>query len=194
MSMPQHQSGQPEPGTDAALARELESTCGSSDILNARARAVENRDLIRPRPAAAAADDHIPELGVDGLGRHPPGPDGVVQIAHGRALREDVRDHGRPRHQLGMNFALLRIVRANGRDEGARPHIVKPQIGLTRRGACHDDVAFQDKDAAAAAGFVGAWNRGRPAAFRRPHRGAGLRPGWWADPADCGSAGNSSWS
>src|SRR4051812_43002204 len=61
MSRPQHQSGQPKPGTDAALARELESTCGGGDILNARARAVENRDLIRPRPAAAAADDQIPE-------------------------------------------------------------------------------------------------------------------------------------
>jgi hypothetical protein len=140
MLRPQHQSGQPKPGTDAALARELESTCGGG---YARARAVENRDLIRPRPAAAAADDHIPELGLDGLGRHPPGPDGVVQIAHGRALREDVRDHGRPRHQLGMNFALLRIVRANGRDEGAGPHIVRPQIGHTRRGACHDDVALE---------------------------------------------------
>ena len=57
--------------------------------------------------------------------------DSPKDVAHGRALREDVRDHDRPRHQLGMNF-----VRANGRDEGARPHIVKPQIGLTRRGAC----------------------------------------------------------
>ena len=41
MSRPQHRSSQPKPGTDAALARELESTCGGGDILNARTRAYD---------------------------------------------------------------------------------------------------------------------------------------------------------
>jgi hypothetical protein len=123
---PQYQSGQPKPGTNATLARKLESTCCGGDVLNAGARAVEDRDLVRPRPAAAAADDNIPEFGVSGVRRNQSGFDGVVQIAHRRALREDISDHGRLRHEIGMNFTLLRIVRADGRDERAGPHVVKP--------------------------------------------------------------------
>jgi len=80
MSRPQASVRPTGTGTDAALARELESTCGGGDILNARARAVENRDLIRPRPAAAAADDQIPSSAWTASGVIRP-PDGVVQIA-----------------------------------------------------------------------------------------------------------------
>jgi hypothetical protein len=91
-------SGEPKAATDTAVARKFESTRGGGHVLNARAAAVEYGDLIMARPPAAAAGDEISEFGVNLIGRHPPRPNGVVQVAHGRALRQDVRDNGRLRH------------------------------------------------------------------------------------------------
>src|SRR5436305_3949712 len=80
-------SRQTDPRTEAALARKLISLRGGRNILDADAAAVEQRDLIGRHPARPAADNQLPEVGVNIAIAHRAGADGVMQIAHHGAER-----------------------------------------------------------------------------------------------------------
>src|SRR5882672_11643869 len=54
---------------------------GRGDVLQRRARAVEDRDLVRPRSPRPSPGDHLAELGVNLLAGHEAGGEHVLELA-----------------------------------------------------------------------------------------------------------------
>ena len=64
-----------------------------------------------------------------------------MEIAHRDALFEYVHDNRVCREQGRLDLLLLRIVRADSRDEAARCDVVAPEEPPVRRRAGDDDIA-----------------------------------------------------
>src|SRR5919201_3109370 len=114
------------------------------DVLQRRARAVEDGDLVIARAARPPPGDHVAELRVDALARDQARGEGVLELADLGALLEDVDHEGGRGHQRRLQLLLAAIVGADGGDERPGPYVGNAQKRAARRRARDADVAGAD--------------------------------------------------
>src|SRR5215471_15378844 len=125
-----------------ALNSHLVDNGGGGHILQGHAGAVENRVFVVGFSAGFVASNDLTEFCEDVRTLHDAGLENMMQVAHCRALLNQVTDYFCLAHQSRMNFVLVRIVGAYGRHERALLEIVWAEEWLLRWCAGNADVAL----------------------------------------------------
>src|SRR4029078_7836429 len=112
-------------------------------VLNACPRTIEDRNFIVSQPPWPMLRNKGAKFGAHIRRCHYTGVDCMVHVAHDDTLLEYVNDHGRFRHQLGLDFTLLWIVSAHCAHKRSRSHVVKAEERRARGRAGHDCIADQ---------------------------------------------------
>ena len=99
-------------------------------VLDACARAVEDRDLVVSQPPWPLLRNKDTKFGSHIRRRHYTGVDCMMHVAHDYTLLEHINDHGCLGHQLGLDFTFLWVVSAHRGHKRSRPHVLKPKKGV----------------------------------------------------------------
>src|SRR5918993_477043 len=114
---------------------------GRSHVLDAGPGAVEDGDLVgAPAPGLLTLHEGA-QLRMDPGSGHSAGLYGVVQVPHKQRLLQHIHDYGCIGHELGLELALVRIVGADGGDEGPWTNMLESEEWRAGGGAGHDGLA-----------------------------------------------------